>query len=65
MRLGKGVMIAAVAGALSLVLAGFPQKEGPAERAGKSVDKAMDTAGKKIEKAGDSIQDAAKGDNKK
>jgi predicted small secreted protein len=64
MKLGKGVMIAAVAGALSMVLAGCPQKEGPAERAGKSVDKAMDTAGQKIEKAGESIQDAAKGDKK-
>jgi predicted small secreted protein len=64
MRFGKGVMFAAAATALSMVLAGCPQKEGPAERAGKSVDKALDTAGKKIEKAGESVQDAAKGDKK-
>jgi hypothetical protein len=64
MKLGKGVMIAAAAGALAMVLAGCPQKEGPVERAGKSVDKAMDKAGKNIEKAGENIQDAAKGDKK-
>lgn len=63
MRSGK-VMIAMVLGSLAMVLAGCPQKEGPAERAGKSVDKAMDTAGKKVEKAGESIQDAAKGEKK-
>ena len=40
------------------------KKEGPAERAGKSIDQAMDKAGKKIEqtteKAGDTIEDAGK-----
>jgi hypothetical protein len=64
MRFGKGVMIATAASALLMVLAGCPQKEGPAERAGKSVDKAMDKAGQQIEKAGESVQDAAKGDKK-
>ena len=64
MRFGKAALIATVAGALMMVLAGCPQKEGPVERAGKSVDKAMDTAGKKIEKAGEDVQDAAKGDKK-
>ena len=38
--------------------------EGPAEHAGKEVDKAVDKAGQQIEKAGDRIQDAAKGDKK-
>ena len=47
-----------------MVLAGCPQKEGPAERAGKSVDKAMDKAGQQIEKAGERVQDAAKGEKK-
>lgn len=64
MKFGKGVMIATAASALLMVLAGCPQKEGPAERAGKSVDKAMDKAGQQIEKAGESVQDAAKGDKK-
>lgn len=49
---------------LVLGLAGCPQKEGPAEHAGKEVDKAMNKAGQQIEKAGESVQDAAKGDKK-
>lgn len=64
MKFGKGVTFAATASALVMVLAGCPQREGPAERAGKSVDKAMDTAGKKIERAGENVQDAAEGDKK-
>ena len=39
-------------------------KEGPAEHAGKELDKAVDTAGEHIEKAGQNIQDAAKGEKK-
>jgi predicted small lipoprotein YifL len=49
---------------LFLGLTGCPQKEGPAEHAGKEVDKAMNKAGQQIEKAGESVQDAAKGDKK-
>ena len=64
MKFGMRVTIAAVAGALALVLTGCPQQEGPAEHAGKAVDKAMDKAGQKIEKVGESVQDAAKGDKK-
>ena len=64
MKFGTRVMIVAVAGALALVLTGCPQQEGPAEHAGKAVDKAMDKAGEKIEKAGESVQDAAKGEKK-
>jgi hypothetical protein len=64
MKFGKCVMLATVAGALTMVLAGCPQKEGPAERAGKSVDKAVDKAGQQIEKAGERVQDAAKGEKK-
>lgn len=60
MRFGKFVMIA-MAASLAMALAGCPQKEGPVERAGKSVDKAVDKAGQKIEKAGEDVQDAAKG----
>ena len=64
MRIGKYLAAATAATALALVLAGCPQKEGPAEHAGKEVDKAMDKAGQQIEKAGESVQDAAKGDKK-
>lgn len=64
MNLGKGVLLATAASVLMMILGGCPQKEGPVERAGKSVDKAMDKAGQQVEKAGESIQDAAKGDKK-
>jgi len=62
MKMGRVAMVAAAASALLLVLAACPQKEGPAERAGKSVDKAVDKVGQQIEKAGDKVQDAAKGE---
>jgi hypothetical protein len=45
---------------LAGLLVGCQKKEGPAERAGKQVDKAVESAGQQIEKAGDKIQDAAK-----
>jgi hypothetical protein len=47
-----GIFIAALAGC---------HKEGPAEKAGKAADNAVDKTGQQIEKAGDSVQDAAKG----
>jgi len=49
--------------AMIIVIAGLSaceKKEGPAERAGKQVDKAVESAGQQIEKAGEKIQDAAK-----
>lgn len=46
---------------LIAALAGCQKPEGPAEHAGKEIDKAADKAGQQIEKAGDNIQDAAKG----
>jgi predicted small secreted protein len=47
--------------ALLVALSGCQKQEGPAEKAGKSVDKAVDKVGQQIEKAGESVQDAAKG----
>ena len=41
------------------------KKEGPAERAGKQIDKAVEKTGQQIEKAGEKIEDAAKDANKK
>jgi hypothetical protein len=64
MSIGKRLAIAAMASALATVLAGCPQKEGPAEKAGKAVDNAVDKAGRQMEKAGDNLRDAAKGDKK-
>ncbi len=57
-----GSIIGAVLAASILVggLAACEKKEGPGERAGKAVDKAVVDTGKKIEEAGEKIQDAAK-----
>jgi uncharacterized lipoprotein YehR (DUF1307 family) len=65
MKFGKSVMTAIAASAFVVVLAGCPQKEGPAEHAGKAVDKAVAKTGQQIEKAGEKVQDAAKGENRK
>ena len=41
-------------------LSACEKKEGPAERAGKEIDKTIEKAGQQLEKAGQQIQDAAK-----
>ena len=49
--------------AMSILIFGLSaceKKEGPAERAGKAVDKTIESAGQQLEKAGQNIQDAAK-----
>jgi len=50
--------------ALVLALSGCEKPEGPAEHAGKEVDKAVEKAGQQIERAGDKIQDAAQATKK-
>ena len=60
MKLGKSVMAALVMSALIIGLFCCQKKEGPVERAGKQIDKAVDKAGQQIEKAGEKIEDAAK-----
>ena len=47
-----------------VALSGCQKQEGPAEKAGKEMDKAAEKVGQQIEKAGEAIQDAAKGDKK-
>jgi len=64
MKRGKAIGAALVASALLAALCGCQKQEGPAERAGKEIDKATVQAGQEIEKAGASIQDAAKGNKK-
>jgi hypothetical protein len=64
MKLGATVSAALVMSALLVALSGCQKQEGPAEHAGKEVDKSVEKAGQQIEKAGDRIQDAAKGDKK-
>jgi len=55
-RVGAGLAVAI----LMAGLAACEKKEGPAERAGKQIDKAVEKAGQQVEKAGQQIQDAAK-----
>ena len=56
------VAAALIMGALLVALSACQKQEGPAEQAGKEVDQATGKVGEQIEKAGDNIQDAAKGD---
>ncbi len=52
---------AVLAASLLIVsLTACEKKEGPAERAGKEIDKTLEKAGQQLEKAGQEIQDAAK-----
>lgn len=59
-NIGKKVAVMLAAGALVAAVAGCQKQEGPAERAGKAMDNALESAGQHIEKAGEKIQDAAK-----
>jgi len=64
MKFRDSAIAAAAIGALIAGLSGCQKQEGPAESAGKEIDKAIGTVGKNIEKAGEKIQDAAKGATK-
>jgi hypothetical protein len=61
---GKRILSALCIGALVGALSGCQKQEGPAEKAGKEVDKASEKVGQKIEQAGESIKDAAQGNKK-
>jgi hypothetical protein len=58
MKYGKCVTTAIAMGILVAALSGC--EKGPAEKAGKQIDKAVDKTGQQIEKAGDKVEDAAK-----
>jgi len=64
MKCGNSVIAALAMSALVLALSGCEKPEGPAEHAGKEVDKAVEKAGQQIERAGDKIQDAAQAPKK-
>ena len=64
-KLGKSVMAALVMSALIAGLFCCQKKEGPAERAGKQVDKAIEKTGQQVEKAGKKIEEAPRDVNKK
>jgi hypothetical protein len=59
-KIRNGVCAGLAISILILGLSACEKKEGPAERAGKEIDKSIESAGKQLEKAGDKIQDAAK-----
>jgi len=59
-RILSGMFVGLAIGALIMGLSACEKKEGPAERAGKQIDKAVEKAGEQVEKAGQQIQDAAK-----
>jgi len=64
MKLGMNIKAAVVLCGLVAALSACQKQEGPAEKAGKEVDKAVGQVGQQVQKAGASIEDAAKGDKK-
>ncbi len=63
-KIGNSICAGLMMSILVAGLSGCEKKEGPAERAGKEIDKSVKSAGKQIEKAGQHIQDEATGDKK-
>lgn len=59
MRTSKTLSLMACASFFALVLGGCEQ-EGPAERAGEKIDKAVEQAGEAVEKASEKVQEATK-----
>ncbi len=59
-KLCNGIVAALAAGILIAGLSACEKKEGPAERAGKEIDKSVESVGRSLEKAGQNIEDAAK-----
>jgi len=62
MKFENSIGAALAISVMLVALSGCQKQEGPAEQAGKSIDKATEQAGEKVEQVGESIQDAAKGD---
>jgi len=71
MKISRSILAVMVVGVLVGGLSGCKKKEGPLERAGKEMDKAVEKTGQqiekavektgeKVEKAGEKIKDAAK-----
>jgi hypothetical protein len=59
------LMVTAILLGFSLTACEKKAGEGPAERAGKEVDKAMEKAGQAVEKATEAVKEAAKDAEKK
>lgn len=63
-KFGKNLAAAFATILLLSLLSACDSHEGPAERAGRDIDKALDNAGKHIERAGERIQDEARSERK-
>lgn len=59
-RIGTMVGTSLAVIVLAVGMSSCQKQEGPAERAGKAIDKSVESAGQQLEKAGQGIQDAAK-----
>ncbi len=59
-RIGRMAGTALAVIVLAVGVSSCEKKEGPVERAGKAIDKSVESAGQQLEKAGQGIQDAAK-----
>ena len=62
--IGNSVIASMAISGLMLALSGCQEPEGPAERAGKQIDRGIIKAGQVLEETGKKIQDAAKDANK-
>ncbi|MGE4369370.1 MAG: hypothetical protein AB7E12_06795 [Burkholderiaceae bacterium] len=60
MKRFKALSTAVVTAVFALALAGCQEKEGPAEKAGKELDKAASQVGQAVENAGEQLQKAVK-----
>ena len=58
-RIGRMAGTALAVIVLAVGMSSCQKKEGPAERAGKEIDKSVESAGQQLERAGQKIQDAA------
>lgn len=61
MKMRKSVIVALAMSVLLVGISGCMKQEGPAERAGKKIDKTVEKGGQQVEKAGKKIQEEAKG----
>lgn len=63
MSIHRGIIAAMIAGLMFAGLSGC-EREGPAERAGKAIDEAVEDAGEALEDAGEAIEDAVEEEKK-
>lgn len=61
--ISKLAMLGLVGASVLALISCESRQAGPAEQAGKEIDKATTSVGKQVEKTGENIQDAAKRDS--